>query len=137
MSGCPFTLSRRSLLAGAATLAAAAPGLARAEARTPPQAHAGAQNVATAPVAGAASDADTVSPFGAHQAGIVTPRPANGLVAAFYVLAAGPDELEDLLRRLSERITFLTRGGPVPVLDPRLRDRTATRPAAQREAVRT
>ena len=69
-----LSTSRRGLLAGAAALALA-PGLVRAEAP--------ARNVAEAPVADAAGAGDSVSPYGPHQAGIVTPRPANGIVAAF------------------------------------------------------
>ncbi|MFT4151602.1 MAG: iron uptake transporter deferrochelatase/peroxidase subunit [Paracoccaceae bacterium] len=106
-----FSPTRRGLLTGAAALAAAAPVLARAEAP---------QNVATAPVAGAAGGADFVSPYGRHQAGIVTPRPANGMVASFHVLADTPAELERLFRRLTDRIVFLTHGGAVPQVDARL-----------------
>ena len=125
-----FPTSRRGLLAGAVALAAGA-GLARAEtapapaprpgggaslpAATPPGAH-----VADAPVAERARASDHVPPLGAHQAGIVTPRPANGAVAAFHVIAETPADLERLFRRLTERILFLTAGGPVPELDPKL-----------------
>ncbi|OWJ71983.1 deferrochelatase/peroxidase EfeB [Haematobacter massiliensis] len=105
-----FRASRRGLLTGAAALAAGLPLALRAE----------TSNVATAPVAGMAAEADRVSPYGAHQAGIVTPRPANGMVAAFHAIAATPDDLERLFRRLTERIVFLTHGGPVPELDPKL-----------------
>lgn len=118
----PFCATRRGLLAGAAALAAALPARARAEAPapTPETAPDPARNVADAPVAGQAREADLVSPYGAHQAGIVTPRPANGMIAAFHVLAETPADLDRLFRRLTERIVFLTRGGPVPMLDPRL-----------------
>ncbi len=57
---------------------------------------------------------------GAHQAGIVTPRPASGMVAAFDVVVRSPADLEALLRRLTERIAFLTQGGQPPALDPKL-----------------
>ena len=76
------------------------------------------QAVTNAPLAQAASG--PVSPYGTHQAGIVTPRPAHGLFAAFAVLARDPAELENLMRRLGERIVTLTHGGPVPQLDPNL-----------------
>jgi deferrochelatase/peroxidase EfeB len=58
--------------------------------------------------------------YGTHQAGIVTPRPANGVVAAFDVVARTPDELEQMFRKLTERIAVLTQGGDVPKLDPKL-----------------
>lgn len=107
---CPFSPTRRGLLTGAAALAASLPALAQADTR----------GVANAPVAGEASGGDFVSPYGGHQAGIVTPRPANGIVAAFHVLADTPADLQDLFRRLTDRIVFLTHGGQVPVLDPGL-----------------
>jgi deferrochelatase/peroxidase EfeB len=60
-------------------------------------------------------------PFsGRHQAGVVTPQPAAGLMAAFDVLADNRDDLERLLRTLTARIAFLTAGGDVPALDQRL-----------------
>ncbi len=74
--------------------------------------------VTNAPLADAASGA--ISPYGIHQAGIVTPRPAHGLFAAFAVLARDPAELENLMRRLGERIASLTQGGEVPQLDANL-----------------
>lgn len=110
-TGCPFSPTRRGLLTGAAALAASLPAFA------PAPAGAQARAVAAAPVAGEASGGDFVSPYGPHQAGIVTPRPANGIVAAFHVLADTPADLQDLFRRLGERIVFLTHGGPVPVLE--------------------
>ena len=57
--------------------------------------------------------------YGRHQAGIVTPRPAAGLVAAFRGDRRGPGELERLFRTLTERAAFLTQGGAPPELDPR------------------
>jgi deferrochelatase/peroxidase EfeB len=80
----------------------------------------GPRHVADAPVADTTSGRDMVSPYGAHQAGIVTPRPANGIVASFHVLADDPEALERLFRRLTERIVLLTHGGPVPEEDPKL-----------------
>lgn len=60
-------------------------------------------------------------PFhGRYQAGITTPRPAAGIVAAFDVVAASLDEFEAMLKALTERAVFLTQGGTVPVHDPRL-----------------
>jgi deferrochelatase/peroxidase EfeB len=100
-------------------LAAACPfaGLSRPARAETPQA---ARHVTDAPVLRMASPEDHVPFLGPHQAGIVTPRPANGMIASFNVVADGPDDLEDLLRRLTERIAFLTTGGPVPELDPKL-----------------
>lgn len=62
-----------------------------------------------------------IQPFhGAHQSGIVTARPAAGMIAAFDVLAQTPAEVERLFRALTERFRFLMAGGPVPELDPKL-----------------
>ncbi|WP_225769427.1 iron uptake transporter deferrochelatase/peroxidase subunit [Inquilinus sp. Marseille-Q2685] len=57
--------------------------------------------------------------YGEHQAGIVTPSPAAGLVAAFDVLATSKPDLERLFRTLTERIAFLMGGGTPPELDPK------------------
>ena len=116
--GCPFSPARRRLLAGAG--AGAAGGLLAAGAAQARQAAGGdAQQVTDAPV----GDARVRSsyPFhGKHQQGILTPRPEAGMVAAFDVLADDRAGLERLFRTLTERIAFLTQGGPVPRLDPRL-----------------
>jgi deferrochelatase/peroxidase EfeB len=58
--------------------------------------------------------------YGRHQAGVVTPQPAAGLIAAFDILADNHDDLERLLRTLTTRIAFLTKGGDVPTLDQKL-----------------
>src|SRR5262249_4881999 len=50
--------------------------------------------------------------YGAHQAGIVTARPAEASIAAFDVLATSRDDLKRLLVSLTQRIAFLTTGGP-------------------------
>ena len=57
---------------------------------------------------------------GPHQAGITTPQPAAALYAAFEVLADDRAELEAMFRLLTARCAFLTTGGPVPALDPKL-----------------
>lgn len=111
MSDHRFPTTRRGLLAGAAALAATAPSVARGTEQ---------RHVADAPVADSTSSRDMVSPYGMHQAGIVTPRPANGIVAAFHIIADDPAMLERMLRRLTARIVFLTHGGPVPEEDPKL-----------------
>ncbi|WP_444463202.1 iron uptake transporter deferrochelatase/peroxidase subunit [Rhodobacter capsulatus] len=109
--------SRRSVLAGLGLGLAACPfSLGPARAETAPQASA----LTAAPQAGATSAADRIAPHGRFQAGIVTPRPAWGLVAAFDVIVDTPADLERLFRRLTARIAFLTSGGKVPELDPAL-----------------
>ncbi|MVA27394.1 iron uptake transporter deferrochelatase/peroxidase subunit (plasmid) [Agrobacterium vitis] len=57
--------------------------------------------------------------YAMHQSGIVTPRPAAGLVVAFDVLAQNRADLERLFRTLTERAAFLMKGGPVPQLAPK------------------
>lgn len=57
--------------------------------------------------------------FGPRQAGVTTPRPPHGLVAAFNVLATTREDLERLFRTLTERAAFLMRGGTPPAFDPR------------------
>ena len=112
-----FDGSRRSLLKGLGLAAAVCPfSRAMAEdaaARSP-------HHVTDAPVSNATAAEDTVPFYGKYQAGIVTPRPAHGMIASFIVVADTVDDLEKLFRRLNERIAFLTRGGPSPEVDPRL-----------------
>lgn len=57
--------------------------------------------------------------YGIHQSGVTTARPPAGLVAAFNVLGTARGDLERLLRKLTERIEFLTQGGPAPEIDPK------------------
>jgi deferrochelatase/peroxidase EfeB len=57
--------------------------------------------------------------YGVHQSGVTTMRPPAGLVVAFDVLGTKRDDLERLLRKLTERIEFLTQGGPAPEIDPK------------------
>lgn len=57
--------------------------------------------------------------YGVHQAGVTTPRPPAAIVVAFDVLATQRSDLERLLRKLTERIEFLTQGGPAPTIDPK------------------
>ena len=57
-------------------------------------------------------------PFdGAHQAGILTPRPTQATFAALDSIAPSADELEQALRALSVRARELTAGGPAPLLE--------------------
>ena len=57
--------------------------------------------------------------YGLHQSGVTTARPPAGLVVSFDVLATTRGDLERLLRTLTERIAFLTQGGPAPEIDPK------------------
>jgi deferrochelatase/peroxidase EfeB len=110
-------IDRRAALKALGLAAAVCPfsGMALAQSSAPASGH-----VTDAPVANAASADDRVPVYGRHQAGITTPRPANGMIASFDIVADTPDELERLFRRLTERIAFLATGGPVPEADPRL-----------------
>jgi deferrochelatase/peroxidase EfeB len=119
--------SRRRLLRGLGASAAAwsvSAGAARAAGRSDcpvssdSAAVPAARRLTDAP--GRAAGEQRYNYLGRHQAGIVTPRPATGMVAAFDVLAVDRDELQRLLRSLTARIAFLTQGGVVPQLDPRL-----------------
>ena len=57
-------------------------------------------------------------PFdGPHQAGVLTPRPAQATFAALDSIAPGTGELEAALRALSVRARELTAGGPAPLLE--------------------
>ena len=72
--------------------------------------------------AGAGGDDDLQSsiPFhGAHQAGVVTPRPQFAMIVSFDVLSPERSNLERLFRTLTQRIAFLTKGGPAAIADPK------------------
>lgn len=57
-------------------------------------------------------------PFdGTHQAGILTPRPAQATFAALDSIAPTRAVLEETLRALSIRARELTVGGPIPLLE--------------------
>ncbi|MFG1396196.1 iron uptake transporter deferrochelatase/peroxidase subunit [Roseixanthobacter pseudopolyaromaticivorans] len=110
------SLDRRSLLKGFGAIGGAAAGMlggaavARADDSSSP--------VTTAPESN--RTAERVDFYGVQQSGIVTPRPATGMVVAFDVLATTRPELERLFRTLTERIAFLMQGGTPPKLDPKL-----------------
>ncbi|MEO3989092.1 iron uptake transporter deferrochelatase/peroxidase subunit [Pseudocitrobacter cyperus] len=92
--------SRRRLLKGIGLLAIAG-GC--------PVAH-GAKTAAPVPTA-----RDEKQPFyGKHQAGVLTPQQASMMLVAFDVLASDRAELQRLMRLLTDRIAFLTTGGPAP-----------------------
>ena len=104
-----LSANRRQLLLG---LGAAGMVVSRAKAEE--------RQVTEAP-AGHSSDAKQRVPFyGVHQAGIVTPRPANGMIVSCDLIAQTPKEFEQFLRQLTERIVFLTSGGSFPQVDDKL-----------------
>ena len=113
--GCPVA-SRRQVLFG---LGAAGGAIASATGATAAETAENAQ-VADAPSGHLEDTLQSVPFHGRHQAGIVTPRPANGLVASFDTVVQSRDEMERMFRRLTERIAFLTSGGDVPERDPKL-----------------
>jgi deferrochelatase/peroxidase EfeB len=108
----PVDLARRSLLAGIGAVAAC-PFTAQANQNNTHS------NVTDAPSPLPQADS-RIDPFGLHQAGIITPRPANGMIASFSVVATSVDDIEQMLRKLTERITHLTSGGSVSSTDPKL-----------------
>ena len=110
----PVDAQRRRVLLG---LGAAGAALASSGLSCPVMAAAPAQ-VTEAPKSEKTQDRHDY--HGQHQAGIVTPRPAAGMVVAFDVLASDREDLERLFRTLDERIRFLMTGGPVEQIDPKL-----------------
>ena len=112
-----INLQRRRVLLGMGVAGAALAGSALS---CPAMAASGA---ATAQVTQAPSSDKTQDHHefhGQHQNGIVTPRPAAGMLVSFDVLATDRADLERLFRTLNERIAFLTKGGPVTQVDPKL-----------------
>ncbi|MCM2293233.1 iron uptake transporter deferrochelatase/peroxidase subunit [Allorhizobium sp. BGMRC 0089] len=114
----PVSTARRRLLIGAGIGAAGA----LAEATALPTTALATEGMTPGAVTNA-PESDKLNesqPFyGQRQSGIVTPRPAAGLVVAFDVLAQNRKDLERLFRVLTERCAFLMKGGPVPELDPK------------------
>ncbi len=106
-----FTTTRRNVLFGAGTAVVA--GLSGAIA-----AEKQGEQVTDAPVSDKTQERQSF--YGAHQAGIVTPRPATGMIASFQVLAKTPQEVERLFKTLSQRIAFLMKGGTPPEFDEKL-----------------
>jgi deferrochelatase/peroxidase EfeB len=105
--GCP---GRRSLLLGL--------GLAGSAAAF--GAHAAAMPDGTQETGANDGTQDCQSFYGQHQSGIVTPQPPAALLASFDVLAESRADLTRLFRTLTERIAFLTQGGEVSTVDPKL-----------------
>ncbi len=110
----PLNLQRRRVLMG---MGAAGVALAGSALSCPAMAAQPAQ-VTEAPSSDKTEDRHDF--HGVHQAGIVTPRPASGMLVAFDVLASDREDLERLFRTLNERIAFLMKGGPVAQIDPKL-----------------
>ncbi|MDF3932459.1 iron uptake transporter deferrochelatase/peroxidase subunit [Pseudomonas citronellolis] len=110
----PANAQRRRVLLG---LGAAGVALAGASLAGPARA-AGTAEVTHAPSSERTQERNAW--FGEHQPGIVTPRPAAGMIVAFDVLASDRAGLERLFRVLDERIRFLMHGGPVAQVDPKL-----------------
>ncbi|MFP2237723.1 iron uptake transporter deferrochelatase/peroxidase subunit [Pseudescherichia vulneris] len=52
--------------------------------------------------------------YGLHQAGVLTPQQASMMLVAFDVLASDKADLTRLFKLLTDRIAFLTIGGPAP-----------------------
>ena len=102
-----LNLQRRRVLMG---MGAAGVALAGSALSCPVMAAAPAQ-VTEAPSSDKTEDRHDF--HGVHQTGIVTPRPASGMLVAFDVLASDREDLERLFRTLNERIAFLMKGGPV------------------------
>jgi deferrochelatase/peroxidase EfeB len=107
-----MTLSRRSFLKGAV---AGAAGTALTGGVLIGGAHADAQDVQTGPVA------EGSYPFhGVHQAGVLTPGPADkqrfSCYAAFDTMTQHTADLVDLMKTLTGRARFLTVGGTPPAL---------------------
>jgi deferrochelatase/peroxidase EfeB len=113
----PLDADRRQVLLGLGIAA----GGALATTVAPEAARAADESQVTEAPSGHRSDAVERVPFyGVHQAGIVTPRPANGMVVSFDVIADTPADFDQLLRKLTDRIVFLTQGGEPPQLDQKL-----------------
>jgi deferrochelatase/peroxidase EfeB len=107
--------NRRRLLIG---LGASGSAVAAAMMNT---SHVAAQNSGgqTADALGQISTSQRQPFYGKHQAGVVTPRPAAGMIASFDVTADSPEKIERLFKVLTKRIAFLTEGGEPPKVDPR------------------
>jgi deferrochelatase/peroxidase EfeB len=109
-----FNLQRRRILMG---MGAAGVALAGSALSCPAM----AANPAQVTEAPSSDKTEDRHPFhGQHQTGIITPRPASGMLVSFDVLASDREDLERLFRTLNQRIAFLMKGGPVTQVDPKL-----------------
>ncbi len=112
-----INLQRRRVLLGMGVAGAALAGSALS---CPAMAASGAANAQVTQAPSSDKTQDHHEFHGQHQNGIVTPRPAAGMLVSFDVLATDRADLERLFRTLNERIAFLTKGGPVTQVDPKL-----------------
>ena len=112
-----FNLQRRRILMGMGVAGAALAGGALS---CPAMAAANPANAQVTQAPSSDKTQDHHDFHGQHQNGIVTPRPAAGMLVAFDVLATDREGLERLLRTLNERIALLMKGGPVAQVDPKL-----------------
>ena len=112
-----FNLQRRRILMGMGVAGAALAGGALS---CPAMAAANPANAQATQAPSSDKTQDHHDFHGQHQNGIVTPRPAAGMLVAFDVLATDREGLERLLRTLNERIAFLMKGGPVAQVDHKL-----------------
>ena len=117
----PGTPTRRNLLKGLGTLG----GSLLAGGALASQTHAAAETAAganTNTTANACPDTtlQSVPFYGKHQAGIITPEPAEAVFIAFDVVGKGREDLVKLFQDLTNIIAFLTKGGPAPTADVRL-----------------
>ena len=112
-----FNLQRRRILMGMGVAGAALAGGALS---CPAMAAANPANAQVTQAPSSDKTQDHHDFHGQHQNGIVTPRPAAGMLVAFDVLATDREGLERLLRTLNERIAFLMKGGAVAQVDPKL-----------------
>ena len=112
-----INLQRRRVLLGMGVAGAALAGSALS---CPAMATSGAANAQVTQAPSSDKTQDHHEFHGQHQNGIVTPRPAAGMLVSFDVLATDRADLERLFRTLNERIAFLTKGGPVAQVDPKL-----------------
>lgn len=115
MSDNKLVTNRRNILLGAGVAAGSA---FAAELTTALAAEKQGEQVTDAPVSDKTQERQSF--YGPHQAGIVTPRPAAGMIASFHVLAKTPGDVERLFKTLSSRIAFLMAGGTPPALDDKL-----------------
>jgi deferrochelatase/peroxidase EfeB len=112
----PLSADRRKLLLG---FGGAASGVL-ASGLSVDKALAEGKQVTDAPESHRTDVEQSVPFYGVHQAGIVTPRPANGMFVSLDVIADTPADFDRMLRKLTERVVFLTQGGKPPSLDPKL-----------------
>lgn len=112
-----INLQRRRVLLGMGVAGAALAGSALS---CPAMAASGAANAQVTQAPSSDKTQDHHEFHGQHQNGIVTPHPAAGMLVSFDVLATDRADLERLFRTLNERIAFLTKGGPVTQVDPKL-----------------